>query len=62
MLPLNHPTSSIRLLSTRAIRIALLFGLIGTVVTVLSAPSFASSIGKKLFASAAAIILHQLNS
>jgi hypothetical protein len=55
MLPLNHPTSSIRLLSTRAIRIALLFGLIGTVVTVLSAPSFASSIGKKLFASAAAI-------
>ena len=55
MLPLNHPTSSIRLVSTRAIRIALLFGLIGTVVTVLSAPSFASSIGKKLFASAAAI-------
>ena len=56
MMPLNHPTSSLRLFSTRAIRITLLFGLIGTVATVLSAPSFASSIGQKLFASAATIM------
>jgi YDG domain-containing protein/galactose oxidase-like protein len=52
MLPLNRPTSSIRLFSTRGIRIALLFGLIGTVATVLSTPSFAGSIGQKLFAAA----------
>src|ERR1051326_7806227 len=56
MTPLNHPTSTLRLLSTRTIRIALLFGLLGTVVTVLSVPSFAGSIGQKLFAGTAAII------
>jgi hypothetical protein len=56
MTPQNHPTSTRRLLSTRSIRIALLFGLIGIVVTVLSAPSFANSISQKLFAGAATII------
>src|ERR1051325_8209090 len=56
MLPLNRPTSSLRLLSTPTIRIALLFGLIATAATVLSVPSLASSIGHKLFAGAAAII------
>jgi len=56
MMPLNHPTSSLRLFSTHAIRVALLFSVIGIVVTVLSAPSFASSIGHKLFAGAATII------
>src|ERR1051325_3584569 len=55
MTPLN-PTSSRRLLSTRTIRIALLFRLLGTVVTALSVPSFASSIGQKLFAGTAAIV------
>src|SRR6185369_6765445 len=56
MMSPNRPTSTLRLLSTRTIRIALLFGLIGAAVTVLSVPSLASSIGQKLFAGATAIV------
>lgn len=56
MMPLKRPTSSLRLLSTRTIRIALLFGLIATAATVLSVPSLASSIGQRLFAGATAIV------
>jgi len=56
MMPSNRPTQSLRLLPTRTIRIVLLFGLIGAVATVLSVPSFATSIGQRLFASAGAIV------
>ena len=48
--------TSLRLLSTRTIRIALLLVLIAGVVTAVSTTSFASSIGQRLFASAAAIV------
>jgi len=56
MMPQNRPTAALRLLSTRTIRIALLFGVIVAAATLFSVPSLASAIGQKLFAGAAAII------
>src|ERR1041385_4483012 len=56
MMPHNRPTSGLRLLPTRTIRIALLFGVIAGVATVLSVPSLASSIGQRLVAGAAVIM------
>ena len=55
MIAPNRPTS-IRFLSPRTIRIALLLGIVASVAMVLSSPSLASSIGQRLFASAAAIV------
>ena len=55
MMAPNLPTC-LRLLSSRAIRIALLLVLIAGAATVLSSTSSASSIGQRLFASAAAIV------
>ena len=50
----NRPTSTLRLLSTRTTRIALLLDLIAVAASVLSATS---SLGQRLFARATAIVI-----